>query len=87
MPAANRNKQEKTSIVSEEVRSSAALYVLGTVQDAGSPHIDCQKECCSDLFEHSDVNRKVVSLGVVDHDNGKSFLFEATQTCLLNYDC
>nr|WP_298791117.1 MBL fold metallo-hydrolase [uncultured Allomuricauda sp.] len=73
-----QGKQKKLSQVSEEVQSNVALYILGTVQDAGSPHIDCQKECCSALFEHPDTGRKVVSLGVVDHENGKSFLFEAT---------
>ncbi|MGX1929653.1 MBL fold metallo-hydrolase [Flagellimonas sp. 2504JD4-2] len=66
------------SVDTQEVPSTVALYVLGTVQDAGSPHIDCQRECCSALFENPDPNRKVVSLGVVDHENGKSFLFDAT---------
>ena len=54
------------------------LVVLGTVQDGGSPHIGCQKECCSELFKKPDENRKVVSLGVIDHENHKTYLFEAT---------
>ncbi len=53
-----------------------ALVVLGTVQDAGSPHIACRKDCCKDLFEHPDPTRKVVSLGLMFDD--KTFLFEAT---------
>ena len=59
-------------------KSSVSLLVLGTVQDGGSPHIGCKKECCAKLFEKPDPNRKVVSLGVVDHENKKTYLFEAT---------
>jgi len=55
-----------------------SLIVLGTVQDAGSPHIACKKQCCADLFENPDPKRKVVSLGVVDHENQQTFLFDAT---------
>lgn len=55
-----------------------SLVILGTVQDGGSPHIGCKKDCCSTLFDHPDPNRKVVSLGVIDHENKKTFLFDAT---------
>ncbi len=55
-----------------------SLIILGTVQDAGSPHIACKKECCTALFANGDASRKVVSLGVVDVSEQKSFLFEAT---------
>ncbi|MEX0359819.1 MAG: MBL fold metallo-hydrolase, partial [Allomuricauda sp.] len=58
--------------------SSVSLIVLGTVQDGGSPHIGCKRDCCSDLFLNPDTQRKVVSLGVVDHEDHKSFLLEAT---------
>lgn len=54
------------------------LVVLGTVQDAGSPHAACQKKCCETLFEKPDPERKVVSLGVIDGQFGKKYLFEAT---------
>ncbi|MFH6603123.1 MBL fold metallo-hydrolase [Maribacter algicola] len=55
-----------------------SLVILGTVQDAGSPHIACQKECCIELFDNPDPERKVVSLGLIDAQNRKTFLFEAT---------
>lgn len=58
--------------------SQVALIVLGNVQDAGSPHIACTKECCKGLFEHPDQSRKVVSLGLVDAKNKQSFIFDAT---------
>lgn len=55
-----------------------SLVVLGTIQDAGSPQIGCKKACCSGLFEHPDPSRQVSSLGVIDSDTGKSYLFDAT---------
>ncbi len=58
--------------------SVPSLIVLGTVQDAGSPHIACQRNCCKDLFKNPDPNRKVVSLGLIDPENQKKYLFEAT---------
>lgn len=58
--------------------AKVSLVILGTVQDAGSPHIGCKKACCSLLFDQPDATRKVVSLGLIDHENKKTFLFEAT---------
>ena len=51
---------------------------MGTVQDAGSPHIGCEKSCCSTLFETPDATRKGVSLGLYDAAQGKTYLFDAT---------
>lgn len=60
------------------VITETSLIVLGTVQDAGSPHIACKKSCCKNLFENPDKNRKVVSLGLIDPSNNAKYLFEAT---------
>lgn len=54
------------------------LMILGTVQDAGSPHIGCQKECCKGLFKVPDPLRKITSLAVLDHAANKKFIFEAS---------
>jgi pyrroloquinoline quinone biosynthesis protein B len=54
------------------------LIVLGTVQDGGSPHIGCKKKCCAALWLKTNSQRKVVSLGLVDHINKKRFIIEAT---------
>lgn len=70
-------KKENTTDI-RNANIGVSLVILGTVQDAGSPHIACKKECCASLFEKPNPNRKVVSLGVIDHQNKKSFLFEAT---------
>ena len=53
---------------------SPKLIILGTVQDGGSPHIGCTKACC----QKTDSTKKVVSLGLIDYEAGKKYLFEAT---------
>jgi len=58
--------------------AETSLVILGTIQDAGSPHIACKKDCCASLFGKPNPNRKVVSLGIVDPKNQKTFLVEAT---------
>jgi len=55
-----------------------SVLVLGNVQDGGSPHIGCKKKCCELLFENPDPNRKVVSLGLIDIEDQKTFLLEAS---------
>ncbi len=59
-------------------KNVVVLKVLGTVQDAGSPQIACKKDCCKSLFKNPELNRYVVSLGLIDYDNKKTYLFEAT---------
>jgi pyrroloquinoline quinone biosynthesis protein B len=71
-------KLEGEAKESEPRSSGTSLIVLGTIQDAGSPHIGCDKDCCRDLFENPDAGRRVVSLGVYDALTGKKYLFEAT---------
>lgn len=68
-----KDKKTKTVAVFK-----TSLIVLGTVQDAGSPHIACKKDCCANLFENPLASRKVVSLGLVDVEAEKTYLFEAT---------
>ena len=54
------------------------MVVLGTVQDAGSPQIGCKKDCCSQLFTDPDPERKVSSLGLIDRENKKNYVFDAS---------
>jgi len=63
---------------SEPQKAAVTLIILGTVQDAGSPHIACTKDCCRNLFAQPDPDRKVVSLGVIDEEARQKWLFEAT---------
>jgi pyrroloquinoline quinone biosynthesis protein B len=75
----NTTQEKKTSVkMPNTAISETSLVVLGTVQDGGSPHIGCKKDCCKALFLNPDKNRKVVSLGVIDPQNGKKYIFEAT---------
>ena len=59
------------------------IVVLGTIQDAGSPHMGCEKSCCISLFKNPDPNRKVVSLGLVDPLEKKYWLIEASPSSSL----
>lgn len=67
-----------TSTVQTEKINKAAIVVLGTVQDAGSPHMACKKNCCKNLFENPDIRRQVVSLGILDPQNKQNWLMEAS---------
>ena len=51
--------------------------VLGVVQDAGFPHIGCNKECCASVSSNA-VKQMVTSLAVADPDSKKWWLMEAT---------
>jgi len=68
---------EQASAAREQAPATS-IIVLGTIQDGGSPHIGCIKDCCRDLFGHPDESRQVVSLGVYDAPANKRYLFEAT---------
>jgi pyrroloquinoline quinone biosynthesis protein B len=68
---------ELKSIKKEQV-SEQYLTVLGIAQDAGYPHIGCQKECCANFYNGKYKKQKVVSLGLVDIENKQKWLFEAT---------
>jgi pyrroloquinoline quinone biosynthesis protein B len=72
------NKSPEKINKSQPTPSKTSIVILGTIQDAGSPHIACTKDCCHDLFDKPDNTRQVVSLGVYDASTKKRYLFEAT---------
>lgn len=51
------------------------IQVLGIVQDAGFPHIGCEKDCCLGV---SPGEYFVSCIGLVDKKNKKRYLFDAT---------
>lgn len=53
------------------------ILILGTAQDGGYPHIGCKRTCCSLAWENNN-KINVVSLALVDPENKKWWLFEAT---------
>ena len=61
-------------LFSQALKNEPFLVILGTIQDGGSPHIGCQKDCC----KIKDDRKKVVSLGLIDPAENKKFLFEAS---------
>jgi len=74
----DNNVDQRTGNTDKLIQDKVTLIILGTTQDGGSPHIACKKECCATLFANPDNSRKVVSLGLIDTENNKKFLFEAT---------
>jgi pyrroloquinoline quinone biosynthesis protein B len=74
-------RQTKNSIASIDSITpvkNLSLIILGTIQDGGSPHPGCKKDCCKNLFHNLDPNRKVTCLGLVDPENKQTWLFEAS---------
>ncbi len=59
-------------------QSSQYITVLGIAQDAGYPHIGCQRTCCAEFYSGKRQKQRVVSLGLVDQANQQKWLFEAT---------
>lgn len=74
----NHKKEAAITIKKTQGSERVSLIVLGTVQDAGSPQIGCEKDCCEGLFESPKQGRKVVSLGLLDPFTKKKYLFEAS---------
>ena len=53
-PSINALEEENTK---ELNINNTSIVILGTIQDAGSPQIGCNKSCCIDLFKNPDNNR------------------------------
>jgi pyrroloquinoline quinone biosynthesis protein B len=53
------------------------VIVLGVAQDGGFPHIGCQGKC-QEAYANAEMKRFVVSLAVIDPENRKWYLLEAT---------
>ena len=58
-----------------QTSESDYIQVLGIIQDAGYPHIGCEKDCCKAV---SPGDYFVSCLGLVDKTNNKRYLFDAT---------
>jgi pyrroloquinoline quinone biosynthesis protein B len=67
-----------SSGLTQQQSISTSIIILGTIQDGGSPHMGCAKDCCKELWDYPDETRQVVSLGLYDSQNNKRYLFEAT---------
>jgi pyrroloquinoline quinone biosynthesis protein B len=54
------------------------IVILGIAQDAGFPHIGCKTKWCEEYYQGKRAKEKVISLGLVDQNENKKFLFDAT---------
>ncbi len=54
------------------------LVVLGIAQDAGIPHLGCEKGVCSDIKAGKRKPEKVACLGLRERASGAAYLFDAT---------
>ena len=59
----------------QSIHESDYVQVLGIIQDAGYPHIGCEKDCCRVV---NPGEYFVSCLGLVDKTNNKRYLFDAT---------
>lgn len=71
-------QMETNTRVTIEPVTETSLIVLGNMQDAGAPQMGCTKDCCRELFSNPAKINRVVSLGLVDVQDQKKYLFEAT---------
>lgn len=62
----------------ESAAADWRLVVLGRAQDAGIPHLSCQKPPCTDIRAGRRPAEKVSSLGLIDRVSGASYIFDAT---------
>lgn len=54
------------------------LVVLGIAQDAGIPHLSCQRGVCAAIRTGKRRAEKVASLGLVERTSGRAYVFDAT---------
>jgi len=65
-------------LVASVANAQTRMIVLGIAQDGGYPQMGCQRTCCVQAHEHDSLKQFVVSLALVDFENKKWWLFEAT---------
>lgn len=62
----------------ETILNGQYITVLGVAQDAGFPQIGCEKECCKAFYDGKEPKKLVSSLGLVDLQHHKKYIFDAT---------
>lgn len=69
---------EKSNTSLLNLKSSQYITVLGIAQDAGFPQIDCEKPCCDAYYNKEEDKKWVSSLGLIDLQQQKKWIFDAT---------
>lgn len=70
--------EQEITLQTTKPLSNTSLVVLGNVQDAGSPQTGCSKSCCQTVWGETKKQKMVTSLGIVDLETKKTWLFEAS---------
>lgn len=78
IPFVSCNDFSKKEIIQKKPLKGLQLMILGVAQDAGYPQAGCQKACCKLYTNGKEQARSATSLAIIDYDNGKKWLFEAT---------
>lgn len=71
-------KDHLPTINTEQIKAKQYIVILGIAQDAGYPQAGCTKQCCSQVWQHPEKKKRVVSLGIVDKIVNKKWMIEAT---------
>ena len=73
-------RSDNGQVITQEttVLTHTSLVVLGTIQDAGMPHIGCQKSCCSNITTDLEHSLSVSCLGIYDASDHKIYMLDAT---------
>ena len=66
------------SFAASSESESPYLYVLGVVQDAGYPQAGCYEAHCIPGWKDVRLRRGAVSLGLIDPQTNRKYMFEAT---------
>jgi len=72
------SETETAKIKSQPLAANPALMVLGIAQDAGYPQINCQKDCCSKVWNQKQDPQMVSCIGLLDRTAQKYWLIDAT---------
>lgn len=60
------------------INSGQYITILGVAQDAGFPQINCDKDCCKVFYDGVESKKLITSLGLIDLENNKKYIFDAT---------
>ncbi|NQY07733.1 MAG: pyrroloquinoline quinone biosynthesis protein PqqB, partial [Flavobacteriaceae bacterium] len=71
-------KEKDFVLDNKQILPKQYITVLGIAQDAGYPHIGCEKKCCQAFYSGKESKKHVTSLGLVDQLENEKYLFEAT---------
>ena len=70
----------------ESGETDASVFVLGTAQDGGFPHIGCYCKNCAFARRFPGKSRTIASLALLDHKDNKVFLVDCTPDIRTQYD-